>query len=746
MAYELIRVSELAELSTPADANVLPIQAGDTLKKITFANLKGAAVGDMEGSLAAAYDSTATYAVGDYCVYEGRLYRCTTAITTAEAWTAGHWTAAVLTDDIESELSTEASTRSTNDNALAADIAKALGDLAAVYSTSATYAVGDYCIYQGQLYRCTTAITTAEAWTSGHWSAVALGNDTRDLRSALNAETEAREAADEALEESVTEILTDYAQKDGTYEDLTSGNAEVLLSDVYTENSEPYLFRKTGGSDKVGSREYLDKIVGGSLAVNQLCNSASVTVTNGHKYYMKKSGTASIGASTGSAITGLTSGTDMVIDLTSEFGATIADYVYSLETATAGAGVAWLRQYIDIDSYHPYSEPTLKHVEGLQSHDAVGFNAWDEEWEPGGFYTSTGLPWTTDTRIRSKNFIPVLPNTRYHILIPYGENTVVLYYDSSKQFISTSSVGNGSIFTTPINARYIMFNTGANYVTKHGLNYNHDICINFSSAITNGTYEPYQKRSYPLDSSVVLRGYPMLVDGRLKFDGDEYLPDGTINRNYVGLVLDGSADEAWSLQSINAAGIANFYITIPDYSVPITVICNNADFPLQNTTIADTTSQGFLLSGSHTLYIRILSTTASSVEALKTWLASNNLEFVYKAASSTTETAEPFRQLQICDTYGTEEFVTTSEIPVGTETRYPEDLKSKIEGLPWDLSMIAPIEDGTTASQAYTTGQYFMHNNIFCKALANIASGATFTLNTNYSETTIAAELYTALH
>lgn len=186
MAYELIKVSELPELTTPSDPNVLPIQDGDYLKRISFENLKDAAVGDMEGSLAAAYDSTAAYAVGDYCIYEGQLYRCTTAITTAEAWTAGHWTAAVLTDDIASGLSAEASTRSTNDNALAADIAKALGDLAAVYSTSATYAVGDYCIYQGQLYRCTTAITTAEAWTAAHWSAVALADDTRDLRSAIS--------------------------------------------------------------------------------------------------------------------------------------------------------------------------------------------------------------------------------------------------------------------------------------------------------------------------------------------------------------------------------------------------------------------------------------------------------------------------------------------------------------------------------------------------------------------------------
>lgn len=38
-----------------------------------------------------AYDSTATYSVGDYCIRTGLMYECTTAITAAEAWTAAHW-------------------------------------------------------------------------------------------------------------------------------------------------------------------------------------------------------------------------------------------------------------------------------------------------------------------------------------------------------------------------------------------------------------------------------------------------------------------------------------------------------------------------------------------------------------------------------------------------------------------------------------------------------------------------------
>ena len=54
------------------------------------------------------------------------------------------------------------------------------------YSSSATYAVGDYCIYDAVLYRCTTAITTAEAWTAAHWSEVKLGQEVTNLKEDLS--------------------------------------------------------------------------------------------------------------------------------------------------------------------------------------------------------------------------------------------------------------------------------------------------------------------------------------------------------------------------------------------------------------------------------------------------------------------------------------------------------------------------------------------------------------------------------
>ena len=66
------------------------------------------------------------------------------------------------------------------------DIGKLKGDIAPAYSNSSTYAVGDYCIYNGILYRCKTAISTAEAWNSAHWETAVVGDELTDLKSALN--------------------------------------------------------------------------------------------------------------------------------------------------------------------------------------------------------------------------------------------------------------------------------------------------------------------------------------------------------------------------------------------------------------------------------------------------------------------------------------------------------------------------------------------------------------------------------
>jgi len=45
------------------------------------------------------YSATATYALNALVIYNNRLYKCTTAITVAEAWNAAHWTAIADTNN-----------------------------------------------------------------------------------------------------------------------------------------------------------------------------------------------------------------------------------------------------------------------------------------------------------------------------------------------------------------------------------------------------------------------------------------------------------------------------------------------------------------------------------------------------------------------------------------------------------------------------------------------------------------------
>ena len=121
----------------------------------------------------------------------------------------------------------------------------------------------------------------------------------------------------------------------------------------------------------------------------------------------------------------------MVFDLTAAFGTAIADYVYSLETATAGSGVAWLKEHFPkiFDSgYIAHNPGEMVCVSGLSAKKTVGFNQWDEVAEA-GTYSNTGAPVLSSSNIRSKNYIPVIPSAKY-----YGNassSLLVYYYDVS---------------------------------------------------------------------------------------------------------------------------------------------------------------------------------------------------------------------------------------------------------------------------------------------------------------------------
>ena len=50
-------------------------------------------------NIANVYDNTSTYAVGEYVIYEGLLYKCTTAVVIAEDFDISKWTQTLVTNE-----------------------------------------------------------------------------------------------------------------------------------------------------------------------------------------------------------------------------------------------------------------------------------------------------------------------------------------------------------------------------------------------------------------------------------------------------------------------------------------------------------------------------------------------------------------------------------------------------------------------------------------------------------------------
>ena len=217
-------------------------------------------------------------------------------------------------------------------------------------------------------------------------------------------------------------MLEQCADPDGYYPNMHVGEADGVYR--LTKNN-PYALQPipAGGWDY----ENIEKLVGGTVAWNQLFKAAGASTINGiafsrsedlsvqtmngtatanayrtlpdipstivnHIYYVSQEYAItgvqiyndSAGVSTqgnketigrATAVKGwfirVSSGTaldnvsirPLIIDLTQMLGSAIADYVYSLEQATAGSGIQWLKDYDLIDdNYHAYSQGSLESV------------------------------------------------------------------------------------------------------------------------------------------------------------------------------------------------------------------------------------------------------------------------------------------------------------------------------------------------------------------------------------------------
>lgn len=505
----------------------------------------------------------------------------------------------------------------------------------------------------------------------------------------------------------------------GTYPNMSVGNADQLTATVGIEDNAPYLFRTSGGSNDIGDREDVRKIVGGSVPWNQLVdfdnislgntvtrtdNNAfsvkytapnaqsrsvlgSVNITSGHKFlfvydvtrvnqtvncsfnvYMPTLGqyyNAAFGNTSKSVIRQINDSivqlwqnnvvqdaeydidfTYQITDLTLTLGTSIADYVYSLETATAGAGVAWLKKHFpkQFDSgYQAYDAGSMQSVSGLTAHKMVGFNLFNSE----------------------AGTVRIIGGMQYQITGTY-----------------TALSLDGTAITPDSNGKFTPTNNGTLTVTGGNAT---DTCVHFVwDGEKDGTYEPYKTWSYALDDSVVIRGIPKLdSNNELYYDGDRYLPDGTVQRRY-GVVDLGTLN--WTY--FNFEGHLRFAASLSAKAGTMNLMCTK----YKTVSYGDAFNNLTVGISIHTdgSQVAVYDPTYTDAATFKASLS--GVMLVYELAEPATETALPYQATQIVDDWGTEEYVLADgafPVPVGHDTMYQNNLRAKLE-----MSPDSPDGDG----------------------------------------------------
>ena len=668
---------------------------------------------------------------------------------------------------------------------------------------SATQASGSATTAQGAAQTATAKANEASASAAAALQQAqnAMTHASNAQTFANNAQTSATQAAAsantandsanlavEAAEEATTTVAN-KADKDGIYSDLSVGN--VFSDDSYTEDKTPYLYRVSGGGVEVGKVE-ADKIVGGTIAWNQQVpinettrTVADVEITSNNDGTYTLNGTATAIAanywfSSGSYNTiqnhimllkdvvivsssglstrfssqlggiklykceysekvsfrmpnfqnGQTYSNVKVVpqlfDLTQMFGSTIADYIYTLGQTT---GVAFFRKMFP-NAYYPYNTGELMHVSGVSEHVMT----WKNLFNP----NSAGHEWvrfgsnviTTDLKdVISNRFIAKSGDvfTLSNANASTSSNILMLsFLDANDIVLSRNVVSTGAksiTATAPANTVSVLASFYVNYLAT-------DKQLEIGSTAT--AYEPYKTYTYPLDSSLTLRGIPKLdANNNLYYDGDVYTADGKVQRKY-GIVDLGTL--TWQKFSVTQGTLFRTTISTSadnDTTISANVIC--AKYP----TVAQTSRAEKTLSCIGHLF-DIIDSSYTTEQDFKT--AMSGVYLVYELATPTTEEAEPYTEYQKVSAYGTEEYVSTSIVPVGHVTKYPADIVSKVDGLPSDFStLIAPTEKGFTATRAYTVNELLIVNNTLYKVTSAIANGAAITVGTNVQQTTLSA-------
>lgn len=370
----------------------------------------------------------------------------------------------------------------------------------------------------------------------------------------------------------------------------------------------------------------------------------------------------------------------ILIDLTQLFGS-------GNEPSTAAEFESWLASNLGYRDYYAYNagEIISNNTEALE---ITGLNQWDEEWEEGNIFSEYGK--NNDdgsTRIRSKNYIPIVGGQRYFIKCPtlvaacvYDANKTIIGWMGNNEETAISDVQSfmsNHVMKVPQNASYMRFVTASQY----GNVYNHDICINISDTSKNGTYEPYRKSTIQLNLSsfqvLDSQGNVTTIEGGLKSAGSVY--DEIVGNKYIKRV--GSVDLGdltWAATS-SSGGTDGYSAHVPTMKVYTkqNLICSKFVTKFAN-------SKGSIYAVSTLVVVPKVNDTYTNSATFKT--AMNGVMLYYELATPIEyELAESIRTDYLVDKLGTERVIsdTVPTPPFRADIEYHEaNIKDiEIEGI-----------------------------------------------------------------
>lgn len=346
-----------------------------------------------------------------------------------------------------------------------------------------------------------------------------------------------------------------------------------------------------------------------------------------------------------------------VTDLTQMLGPTIADYVYSLEQATAGSGIEWLKKYDLIDDqYHAYSAPTLQSVEAT-AHVTVGKNQLDPD--------EMAVQGSFQVQFYKNNNYKFRAGVTYYLCY-FGEESPTLYFAKPVSGVYVTATTRTLTFTPENDCEGFV-----QFTRVSGINT--DVTSFALFAGTNhGQYYPYVKHTTPL-ANITLRGIPMKdADGNLYYYGDTYEWDGTVNRRFAEVDLGSLNWSNYSASPHNRFGSLDLVNLAkrPTGNALANIRC--AKYITDNSTniynhVTDKTIAVDQDNGRLYVYDTTYGTDAA---AFKTAMSGVYLVYELIESAQTTESADPFTAVQTVEDGGTEEFTTSNGVPVGVKGRF----------------------------------------------------------------------------